>query len=414
MPETAEIEIADEKTEKEFGTSIADVFSKALPLDDDDQPEKTQEKQPEKAAVPPKVEPEKKAEDKKPDKSSRLPESVFDTEPKTKVEEVKTEVEPVKVEAPPELKGKARENFEKLATKQYETEKLLREERQARTKAEEKAAKGDPDAQARVKELETQNQQMSAIVQRASLENHPEFQAKYDIPRKQLTEMAKTAFSDAGGDPAEMEAALSLTGKARIEKLEELLGRVSSDLLKRKIERANENLELVEADRSRTLQNQGEVLKQLQEKDQATRHKAFEEYEKTTKQNLVRATEILRDEHKFEVFKTVDDPNYQWWNDQFKKMQDSAETIMLKTSDPTELAVAAQLAVAAPVYRAMFHEERKARITAEDRLKQYEDGEPGIGGGEKKSQKQTESEEDEEMPLAAAIIKSVKVAQGRT
>lgn len=410
-PEAPEILIeGTPEQEEEFGTKIADVFSKLMPTEEELEaaaPEKV-EPEPAKSEEPKKVEPKKEEPAKV--KDSKLPESVFEDAP-VKVEPVKEEDAPKKIETPPELKGKARENFQKLADSKFEVEKQLRDERRAREKAETKLTEGDPNAKARIEELERTLKAQSELVERVSLESHPEFQARYEIPRKQLLETAKTAYTDAGGNPADMEMALSLTGKARIEKLEELLAGVPSELLKRKIERANDNLEGLETERGQVLANRSVHLKQLQEQEQANKHKFLQEHEKVTKENLGKAEELLRDTHKFEVFKATDDPNFKWWNDQRAKINEASETLMLRTSDPAELAVASKLAAACPVYRTMFLEERKERLALQKRLSEFEGSEPGVGGGDKKGAAQIEAEDDENLSVAEAIVKSVRASK---
>lgn len=419
MPEeTATAEPTEEI--REFGTPLAEIFDRKMPIAEEDAlpPEK-------KAEAPAKPEPkvEIKAEKKEPEpkkevKPRGLPDSLFKTtedEPVKPKTDEKTELpEPVKEEVPENLKGEARKNFERLSDSKFQAEKkAFTAEKKSKeletklTEAEGKLKSGDPDAKARIQQLEGQLQQWSGIIEQVNIEAHPWFQANFTVPKQQILEGAKTVYQEVGGNPDELEAALSLKGKTRVDKLEALLEEIPSKMIRGKIERAADQLETIDGKRTELLKNKAGISKQLQAEEQVNRSRMVEQIEREVRSNLVDAEKTLRDEFKLEVFKTVDDPNYQWWNDEIKQSNERAEHIMLKTSDPKELAIAAHLAARFPVVRTLWLEERAARVAAEVKLAKYEDTEPSLGGKGKSSENGSE-DDDEKKSISSFILGSIK------
>ena len=404
MPENSAV--AEPPVTEAPDRDLSSVFDQFDPHDESEriEPEKETKTEPEKVE---KVEPVKKEE--KPTTPEIVIPDILD-EPEKK--EVKVDEEPKPTPIPDNIKTeKARQAFAALDEKRMAAEKKARELEVKAKALEEKASAGDPDAKARIELLEKQLQGADALVQRALLQEHPAFQNKYVIPRQQFIEQAKAAFKDAGGDPTQIESALELKGKAKIDKLDELIGEVSSNILKGKLEGAVNAIDRIDQESTAVLKNSSEWNKRLQQQDQITRHKAFEQLEKTTKDNLSKASEILRDKFNIPLFKTFDDPKYSTWNDTYKSITENAEKIMLKTESPEEMAIAANMAAGfVPAWK-LFVNEHKQHLETKKRLADYEKSEPGLGGT--KTPRKSSEVADEEVPLAEAILQGIHSAQGR-
>jgi hypothetical protein len=416
MPAEAEVAQPEPK-DIQLTQSLEHVFDQAFPasveeeksVEVPDLPKPQPRREPEPESAP---EPEAKPVEKEKEKptESAEPKSITDILFKDKESPVptpkKTEVEPIKEEAPPEMKGKARENFDRLATAKFEAEKRAITHEKRVKELETKLAQGDPDAKARIQQLETERAQYSQLIERANLELHPRFQAEFVIPRQQLIEQAKTAAQDAGIDPQELETAMTLKGKAQADKLDELFEGIRSPTLRGKIERAVDNISNLDGRREATLKNQAVVLKQLQQQDQIQRHRQFEQQEQIVKAGLKTAQSFLQD--RFKIFSPVDDPKFSDYNERLTSDIKGAEQIMLTVSDPSQMVIAAEMAARFPTLYELYVNEATEHKKTRQQLKEYRDSEPDLGGGGGRRGADLSAEEDEKLGLADAILKGLK------
>lgn len=409
--ETAVIETSTE--DKPFGAPIGEIWDNMFP-EPEDKTEKPEVPEEEPDKVETKVEKKKPAlkekSEKKEETKEFLPESVFTELPEEKKEEAPKEPEPTPI--PDNIKSESnRKQWVDLDAKRIEAVKEAKLEREARIAAEEKAKAGDPDAKVRIESLENQLKSADSLVQKAMLQEHPQFQARYVVPRQQLLEQAKSAFKDAGGDPSLIESALELKGKARVDKLDELLGEVNSKILSNKLESAVTGIDRIDSERDQVLKNASNVNKQLQANDQINRSKMFEEHEKVTKQNLIKAREVLRDKFKIGILTRSTDPKFADFNATLDKCDAAAEHIMLKTDNPDEMAIGAVMAGYFPLVWGSLLGKNKEVSVLKKRLSEYEDAEPGLGGSTSKKTVSKSEEQDEDTPIASAILSSIKSAQ---
>lgn len=191
-----------------------------------------------------------------------------------KLPEPKEQKPPEQSEQPEvQLKGKARENFARLEQAKKEQEeranKLQAEYEAAQNKLkeyEEKLAsqpKFDPEEFTK-KEQEYQQrlQELTSELQAVSLERDPEFVARYEQPRQQLTGMLKDLATSAGIDEKEFNRALNDPDK---------LFEIRDSLQPRdqvRWDAALLNIEQVNIQRNLALQNKEQTYQQLQEQRQ--------------------------------------------------------------------------------------------------------------------------------------------------
>lgn len=159
-----------------------------------------------------------------PDKPKGIPESLL-----PKQDAPKTDAEPeseLSKFAKPDFKDPKRAaQWNELHTKASEFEKQARAEAKARTDAEAKVTA----MEARIAEaekagknteaLEKKLAEYESIVKNVSVENDPEFRAKHIEGRANKVKEIQAIIADAGGDPADVAAALALKGRERVDAL---------------------------------------------------------------------------------------------------------------------------------------------------------------------------------------------------
>jgi hypothetical protein len=319
------------------------------------------------------------------------------------------DAEPVKEPVPEAIKtAAARENFERVSEKLFQTEKREREVQKKLSKAEEQLKAGDPNAAARIKELEGQLGQLQNVAQFVSLEYDPNFQREYVVPRRQTIESTRKAITDAGGDPAILEAALALNGAARTQKMDEVLEGISSNFVRRRVETAIDYLDRLDAYGDSVKAQRTEYLKKSNEQMAAGRHQWLEQHAKTMNGYLAEAIPYLRDQHGWAVLKKFDDPAYKEWNDKVDQTIANAKRVLIDTDNPKEIAVAAVLAASAPMWKAIAMEEHAMRMKAEGKNKAREESEPGLTP---KKTRVTTSEREPTSSLERAVLRGFGVPE---
>ena len=317
------------------------------------------------------------------------------------------DVEPVKEPVPEAIKtAAARENFERVSEKLFQTEKREREVQKKLSKAEEQLKAGDPNAAARIKELEGQLGQLQNVAQMVSLEYDPNYQREYVVPRQQTIEATKKAIIDAGGDPTMLDAALALKGQSRNQKMDEVLEGITSNFVRRRVENSIDYLDQLETYSDAVKAQRGEYLKKSQEQIGAQRHQYLQNHAKQMTGYLEEAIPYLRDQHGWTVLRKFDDPAFKDWNGKVDQIFSNAKRVLIETENPKEIAVAAVLAASAPMWKAIAMEEHAARIKAEGKNRAREESEPGLTP---KKTRVTTSEREPTSSLERAVLRGFGV-----
>lgn len=306
------------------------------------------------------------------------------------------------------IKGeKARENFEKLTgvahtleKKTVELEKSLADEKKLREA-------GDPNAAAKIRELEGKLQELSPLVEQTNLQRHPNFIATFTQPRAKLLEMAQKTVKDFGGDPAVLEKALSLNGRARSEALDEIYSEVTSTSEREELAGMVRNIKMLDQGASDAIQNAKLHNEKLAEQERLQNFQTHEKRVENVKGNLALAEKFLRDEHNFEILKDTSDPDLKKTQDQIRS---TAERLMLQTEDPAELSAAAYMAASCGVYRNIAKGQLEKIKSLEARLKDYEESEPTLNGDRPNASKSDDEQGDQE-DFVGNLMKSLPKGQ---
>lgn len=318
------------------------------------EPEATPAAAKEPAAKPAKEAP--KSEERKPESTDlrRAPDAVFQKADEKKPEEKKEAESEIDKIAAPEFKDPAKAGqWDELKTKAKTYEKEVGEHK---AKINELNGRLGQLAklEAKIKERDNQIAEMSALVERANVEAHPDFRKKYVEGRDALVDRAKRIVADAGGEGNDIALALSLQGKARVEAIEKAAGELST-FQQGRLAKVIDELESLDAEAAEKRARSGDSWKEIQKEQQerAAREqeeftaRAIKDYE-TVKRDMARELEVLRE---------VD--GYEWWNEQRKKIVENADRFFQQNDDVREAGKAAIWKEAGPVYRDLYMDERK-------------------------------------------------------
>ncbi len=389
----------EQKTEptvlKNFG-NLDEVFDRVFPATAE---KKEAEPVPEPAAAVPEAKPAPPAEVKPPSAvAEELPDFLTGEKPKEEPKPVESEFEL----PPPKGKESAnmtmfREKFDLVKSKARAREQELLGQL-AELK---KAPAAAPDADATIKSLEAQVQELSGAIERTSIENHPRFRAEFTEPRARKVAAAHEILKDARADPDQWDRAISLKGAARTDALEELYDNlpraVSSELGALAV-----SIRDIDARQDAVLADRKGLHERLQQEQLRQQHEALKQHEINTLEILQAAEKDLIDRMGMEVYKTSDSPDHKKWNESVERMKADARKILLETTDPSVMARAALLAPAAIQYRYLYHIMRDRWIEERDKNKAIEKADPGA-----KTRGETSTNGDDKLTFAESVARQV-------
>ncbi len=309
-------------------TDFAEVALKSMTVDTEAQ--QRQEPTPAKA-------PEPKAPDAP---KQRVPESLL-----PKKDEAKAASEPEselsKFDKPDFKDPKRAAQWSELHSKASEFEKQARAEAKARAEAETKIAA----MEARIAEaekagkntdaLEKKLAEYESIVKTVSVENDPEFRARYIEGRAAKVKEIQAIIADAGGDPNDVAAALALKGRDRVDALRS----VSDDLpgyLQGLLGTAVRELDSLDREAGEKRTNAEQYLAQRQRED--------------------------ADRQRAEVEKDIRDMELGWQKAQDKAKADFIVFNKTGTDKEWDATVEAAIARAEQTYRSSINREQQAEI----------------------------------------------------
>lgn len=337
----------------------------------------------------PKPEPKKPAE-------GDVPESIFGDVPEAPKAE------------PPVLKNTA-EIRAAYKTSQAEIARLTTELEELRTKA---TTPPSPDegAAARLAELQAQNQQLSAAVEKTNLMAHPKFQENFVQPRRNLMAKTDNLLSEVGANPAALEKAMSLTGKQRIAALDDFLGEIESPTVRNKVALAIDQMDEIDTRAQAVLADWKTSWEQITQHEKAEAHRIAQEQEQQLNHIFDGAIEHLRDkwqpdkEHPnlrgLEVLKKVE--GVEWWNKQGEQIIEAARELMFKTSNPGDMSAAAILAASSGVHRGLWLKTRAKVQELEKQIAELKGAEPDLGGSRPEG---GEAEDDSKLSFAERVAR---------
>lgn len=331
--------------------------------------------------------------------------------------------EAIKVEAPRQAESEGDEWPEELPTFKSDEE---RKSRYKRWRSAYKALKDeaaslrsrpatDETATARLQSLEAQNKEMSAVLSRMGVEQHAEFQNNVMRPMSAAWNEAARIVKDAGGDPNDLSKALSLSGKAQFEALDQLFEGMPESAKVEAQQQISQWRRFNDA-RNQWLRDAPKTFEALRKKDLETQYQMVNQQRAEMEQLFENAVKTLREEAKVEVLRKTNDPETKWWDDQADAIISQARALYLDNTDMGKMAMAVVLAPMADAYRKLWMAEqashKKTKALIADRL----GGEPSLsespGGGDKSPSAQFQ--DDLKKPFSEVFLREFHRQQARS
>lgn len=239
------------------------------------------------------------------------------------------------------------------------------------------APAADTESKTLLSQVQEENKGLLERIERYNLMESPNFQREYLQPRVKDFQRAQEIVKNAGGDPVSLERIMSLSGKARIDALEELAEAIPQQLQRDSFGRLIEAIDSRTRDINERLANARAENETLKRQEKISNHQNLEKMEGELRTLLASARRDLADNVKLEVLQKVGKPGFEWWDEGIDEDDKVAEEILLK-STPEKAAIAAHLAARCGRYRSMWQAERKALAAANDEIAQLKGAGPKI------------------------------------
>jgi hypothetical protein len=377
VPPTPEIKQGADLSDEAAARSIQAAFDRKLPPSKNEQPPPESPRPPAEPPVKPPDQPQPEPkEEPTPPVAHKVPsfiEEALKVEPGVATDAPKpAPAEPEWPEEVPEFKTPEERKARYKAWR--ETYQKLKDEN---TRLASRPGQPDQAVTERLQFLETQNKEMTAALNRVSVENHAEFQEQVLRPMHGAWNEACRIVQEGGGDPAQLGRALSLRGKEQFEALDEILvempesARIEAQDAIRTFKRFDEV-------RRQALANAPETAKALRKADIQRQYATLEKQREEMRGYFDDAVKILRDDAKVELLLTSTDPDAKEWNEQAEAIVNGGKKLYLENSDLRKMAMACVLAPMADRYRTLWMAERAARVKAESTIKERFGAEPSL------------------------------------
>lgn len=219
-------------------------------------------------------------------------------------------------------------------------------------------------------------QQMSPVIERVSLQDHPAFQAQFIKPREQMVAEAKSVLEMAEISPDVFERAINLTGKAKAAAVDELMEGVSSRYVQTQIGELIYKIEALDKQKAEVLADIPANHQRMELERRAEQHRQMEQQAKQNNALLDQTFDFLRDKQGIELLRDV--PGNDKWNETRKAKREEAR-YLLQSANPQEAMAAAVLATLAPEYRQWALGERKRANALEKELAELRGADPKLG-----------------------------------
>lgn len=305
-----------------------------------------------------------------------IPESVFGDTPI-----VETTIPEEVTKLPEEVKSKkGQERWHELTKRGKDAlERALKAEQKI-IELEAKRGETPAEAQARIEQAEGRAAELSSIIERLDVTQHPQFRAQFELPRQHMMATAKGLLESVGAESNAFEKAMALSGKSRIDAIDALTDGIESRTVQNSVANLVANIDQLDQAREGVLANAHNLAAQRRQQDQANMHRQMEATEQQMLSMVDNSAEYLASQQGFEVLRESKEPGFEAWNKQREGIISTARELMTKTTDPAQIAGASVLAAAAPIYRRLAHDYRKRALAAEKTLQDQRDSEPTLAG----------------------------------
>lgn len=273
----------------------------------------------------------------------------------------------------------------------------------------------DPFEQQRLAFLEQQNRQMSEVLTRVGVEHSAEFQQKIIAPLTASWNEAAKIVAEAGADPQQLAAAMSLQGRQQFEALDQLFAEMPESA-KTEAHDALRTYRRYEEARQRAVANAPKTLENIRAHETQRQYHELQQQRGQMEQMFERALTMLRDDAKVEVFQTTNEPEGKWWNDQNAQVVNQARELFLKNTDMNKVALACLLAPAADAYRKLFIKSQQKVGELNKIIRERLGNEPNLSessGNAGNLTPESQAQDDLKRPFAQVFLREFHKQQGR-
>lgn len=317
------------------------------------------------------------------------------------VETQPVEEEPLPEELPGAKGEQAKANWKKFRSQHDARLTKIKEQENLISELQAQIGKPDPATSERLKRLEEENAQLLTVTERVSIHNHPRFQAEVLQPRNNALEYAKTIVRDAGGNPVDLEKAVSLSGQAHYAALEDLYSTLP-EVAKGELSAVIKDIRLYDRRRDQILSDPKRSLDAIRKEDLVAQQRQLESQQREGDQMLERILTRMREHSKVEVLQRSNDPRDKWWNDQVDQIENTARQLA-KTHDPEQLMAALALAPMADVYRKLFLDSQQQLSHLKQRVASFDSHEPVLDGEPEPATAKEQRKKDMDKPIGQAF-----------
>jgi hypothetical protein len=263
----------------------------------------------------------------------------------------------------------------------------------------------DEPTKARLDYLENENKGLTNRLNQFSIETNQDFQKNVIQPMQGAWYKAAKTMQEAGGDPAALAKAMSVSGLAQYQALDEILSDLPESA-KAEVNGALTAYRQLDEVRRHALADAPRTIQELNKRNMERQMEAISKQKTEMGVLFDEAVRKLRDEAGVEVLRRSDDPESQWWNQQGDEMIQTARALYLDNADLGRMAMACVLAPMADTYRKLWFQERDARLKAEGTLKQKFGAEPSLSesGGAVPVQGATAMRDDLKRPFDQVFL----------
>lgn len=216
----------------------------------------------------------------------------------------------------------------------------------------------DTESKAFTAQLQEENKGLLARIERYNLMESPNFQREHLQPRLKDFQSAQQILKDVGADPVELERALALSGKARIDMLEDIGEKIPHQMLRDRFGRLIESIDNRTRDINERLANHKQAMQEQQKNDLITQQQQRDRMVTEFESLLSSAHHDLSTNVMPELFTKVGKPGFEWWNEAIDRDAKVAREALLE-STPPKAAYAAVMASKLGTVLEMWRAERK-------------------------------------------------------
>lgn len=251
--------------------------------------------------------------------------------------------------------------------------------------------------------LKKQSDELSELLDKNAVAEHPRFKAKYDIPlAKEISTASKLVSKEAG---PEVEALLSLPETAqRNRRLNEIAGELE-EVERGKFIKAIDNADRLSSERSGEIANWKINKTRLAEVTEQDKAQAAQHQKATIDKAIASVIPRFTDEEKgVELFRKADGNDE--WNKTVDARIDTVKKLTAADLSREDIAEMAAWAVGSQEYRKLFLTQRALLQRLQDEISSLKSGEPDLGDGGL----HTGGDDDESGSAVDVIVRMAKKA----